>query len=237
MEAEGLAQLGITDVAGDDVVYAAITLQSQQLRGRANHAPPVEKRNVGELDVAFFEDVGRIVEETRVARDVGRALARDLRVGALGIVGVVEAVTALPAQTIKRIHGQQLDVITDLPTGQREQRLEAVRRSDDGGPGVESEALVPVDVGAAARKIPLLDQQRRNARRLQANGQGQPPEAAADDGCPAAAHRPAPGTPSAMAGRRRRTLASERHPSARCTGTGGDPLSRRMRSVRLRRPA
>ena len=103
--------------------------------------------------------------------------------------------------------------------GQREQLFEAARGGDDGGAGVEGEALVLVDVGAAAGLVALFEERGRDAGRLQADGQRQAAEAAADDGGARwRAVRASPRIP-------------QRAPAPGARGTGGRPASRRRRST------
>ena len=95
---------------------------------------------------------------------------------------------------------------------------------DHGGPGIEGEALVVVDVGAAARLVALLQQRRLDAGALQADRQRQPAETGTDH------HRP-PHTACCLVHRLSlcRLLAASAR-SASPTGTGGLPETMRKRS-------
>ena len=76
------------------------------------------------------------------------------------------------------------------PAGQRPQLLEQEGRGDDGRARVESEAVLPVHVGAAARRIELLEHRDLVAPRAESHRGGQAAEATADhDGVAGGTHR------------------------------------------------
>ncbi len=183
VEAERLAQLRVLDVAADHRIDRAERLVAHQLRGGLHHRPEVEERLVTELLIAFAEDVLAIVEEALVPGDVLRVLGLDLGEQRLVVVRIVEDIAVLPHQPVEGRDGEQLDIIGQLAARQRPQLLEARRVGDDRRPGVEGEAGVLEDVGAAAGLVALLDQRRLDACRLQADGERQAAEPAADHRC------------------------------------------------------
>ena len=75
-----------------------------------------------------------------------------------------------------------VNVVAQLLACQRVQFLEAVRCGDDGRAGIEGEAVVLIDVAAAAGLVACLEEDGGNAGRLQTDGQGEAAEAGADDG-------------------------------------------------------
>ena len=94
--------------------------------------------------------------------------------------------------------------------------------------------MVLVDVCAAARFVPFLDQGGVNACGLEADGQRQTAEAAADHGCSWTIHD-APSMFGVVAldlGRR----CSRRQRRARRIGTGGLPVNNRTLSDHSNRP-
>ena len=93
MEAEDLAELRVVDEARHCGIDRTVALQTNELRSNAYHAPPVEKRHMGELGVAFLENLLGVFEKTRVTRDVAGALGGNLAIGGIEIVAVVEAVS------------------------------------------------------------------------------------------------------------------------------------------------
>ena len=72
------------------------------------------------------------------------------------VVDVVETVAIFPAQPIEGADREQLDVIGHALAGAGEEFFQRRRIGDDRRPGIEGEALVVIDVGAAARLVALF---------------------------------------------------------------------------------
>ena len=218
VEAERLAQLRVRDVAADHRIDAAERLVAHQLRRGLHHRAEVEERLVAELLVPFAEDVLGVVQEPLVTVDVLRILRRNLREQRLVVVRIIEDIAVLPHQPVERRDGHQLDIVRQLAPAERPQFLETRRVGDDRRPGVEGEALVLEDIGAAAGLVALLDQRRLHARRLQPDGERQSAEPAADHRCGLWCRRhPFPFTSSAARrGRGRAAPAACRPASAPC---------------------
>lgn len=109
-------------------------------------------------------------------------IARNLTGHGLHVVRVIDDGAVLPEEAIERRDRHQVDVVGQPFARRLEELLETMRRGDHGGAGVEREPLVLVDVGAPARLVALLEDRGGNAGGLQADGQRQPAEPAADDG-------------------------------------------------------
>ncbi len=221
MEAEGLAQLRVLDEARHHAVDAAVALELDQLRRHAHHAAEVGKRHMPELHVAFLQHGLGIGKELAVARHVGRRLQADLAVEFGLVVRIVETVAVFPAQPVERADRQHRRIVFQPAARQREQFLQRGRVGDDRRPGVEGEALVMVDVGAAAGLVALFQDERIDACRLQAYCQRQAPESTADHDC-----FDDDSFPVSMAALK-----------AESTGTGGLPVSMRSWSNHVSRAA
>ncbi len=105
--------------------------------------------------------------------------------------------------------------------GQAPQFGEAIGIGDDGGTGIEDEAITFPHVSAAAGTIARFDERRVDARGLKPNGEGEAAKARSYD-YRFAVHQ-AEGVNNAR--------------MALLMGTGGRPHKMRMRSVQLERPA
>ena len=75
----------------------------------------------------------------------------------------------------------QVDVVFHATSAERPQFLEEERRGDDRRPSVESEAVLPMDVGAAPGSVELLENGDPVAAGAQAHRGGQTAESAPDD--------------------------------------------------------
>jgi hypothetical protein len=180
VEAEDLSQVGVLHEAGDDIIDAAVRLEPDELGSDPDHAPEVEEGHVGQLLVALAEHVLGVAQEAVVAVDVGRVLPGDLLVEEPEVVRVVEAVAVFPVEPIEGRDRQQLHVVSHRAPAGLEQLLEAVGSGDDGRASVEGEALVLVHVGSSPGAISLLDERGADAGGLEPDGEGEPPEPAAD---------------------------------------------------------
>ena len=123
-----------------------------------------------------------LLHELLVAFDVTRRDAADFllhagRVGAAAHHGAV-----VEAEVVEGVEGLQRHVVGELRTGKRPQLFEDEGSGDDGGPGIEGEAVLPEHAGAAARLVQFLEDTDAIAPRTQPDRSRKPAKAAADDG-------------------------------------------------------
>src|SRR5690606_1261675 len=247
MERQRLAQLVVAHEARNRVVDRSPGAVLDQRRGCLDHRGEVQERHGAELDVAFLVDRRRVFEERVVAGDVSRIEPGNLAAQLDLVVRIVEAGPVGPAEAVERRDRHQLDVLGHVVPGQRPQLPQAIGVGDHGRTGVEGETFTLPVVRPPAGLVARLDQRRRDARGLEANGERQPAEPGAD---PAGAlaletHKPSPkrgGGPAAgwWRGTRCRRSACDAYPftmlrmvprplwermarSARPIGTGGLP--------------
>ena len=111
------------------------------------------------------------------------AEAADLALHARGVAGIVEVGAVREEDAVERVDGHQGQVILALPARQLEEVIDQPRRGDDGWAAIEREAVLPVDVGAATRLVPLLEQRHLVPARGQphSGGQAAKPRANHDD--------------------------------------------------------
>ncbi len=180
MEGKRLAQLLVLHEARHHAVHALPRLQPRKLRTGLDHVAEGEEGHGAQLQVTLVEHRLRVRQKAPVAGDVLRVARMDLAVQRLLVVGVVEVAAVFPAQAVEGRDRQHLDVVAHPLAAQGEQFFDRRRIGDDGRAGVEHEALVLVDVGAAARLVALFEQGRLHAGGLQADGQRQAAESGAD---------------------------------------------------------
>jgi hypothetical protein len=118
--------------------------------------------------------------EAVVPIDIGRVESRHLIPHAGGVAAVVEVRAVVEPNPVERVHGLERHVVAHLLTTQRPQFLQQVRGGDDGGAGIEGEAVLLPYVGAAANFVQLLQDRHAVALGTQAHGRGQATKAAAD---------------------------------------------------------
>jgi hypothetical protein len=181
MERQHHAQRLVADVLAHELPHRQVRAQPDHRRHDLEHVARARERDVAELLESDGEDLLRLAHEPSVAVDVAGGEARHFGVHALGIAGVVEHAAVGKTDAVERVDRHQLEVLLHLASGEREQLLEQKRRGDDGGPAVEREPGVAIDVGAPAGGVALVDHGDGKSARLQANGRGQPAEAGADD--------------------------------------------------------
>ena len=128
-----------------------------------------------------LEDRFAGLHEALVAGDIiGRELG-DLGTHRRRITGVVEHFAVGETDAIERADRTQFDIVGQSPPAQFPQLLEQERRGDDGRAGVESEAVLPIDVGAASGRIELLQHRDAISACAKPHRCRQPAETAADD--------------------------------------------------------
>jgi hypothetical protein len=118
--------------------------------------------------------------EALVARHVGRGEPGHLRPHGGGVAGVVESLAVVETDAVERRDRPQLDIVGEPAAAQPPELLEQERGRDDGRPRVEGEAVLPVNVSPAARRVEPLQDGHPVAARTQPHGRGQAAEAAAD---------------------------------------------------------
>ena len=177
---ERLPQIGVLDEGRDLGMDRLVGLQLHQ-RGRGlEHLAQLEEGHGAQLDVTLLIDLLRVIAEAAVSLQVVRVEPGDLALQLIGLVHIVEDLPARPHQPIEGRDRHQRHVARHVLPGQRPQLLERIGVGDDGGARVEDMALIVPDIGPPAGLVAGLDQGRGDARRLQADGQGQAAEACSD---------------------------------------------------------
>ena len=181
VEAQRLAQLLALHVFADDRIDAAPRLLFRQRGGGLDHAFEVQERHRAQLQIAFFVTALGIFQEALVALPVARLrLPLDLVAKLLLVVGVIEIGAVGPVEAVEGMDLHQLHVLRHVVPGQLPQLLQAGRIGDDGGAGVEGEAVALPVVAAAAGLVPPFHHGGLDAGGLQPDRQRQPAEARAD---------------------------------------------------------
>jgi hypothetical protein len=145
---------------------------------------------VAQLLEADFEDRLAGGHEPLVARHVRGAEARHLGPHRGRVARVLEHLAVVEPDPVERRDRPQLDVVGESAATQLPELLEEERGGDDGRPGVEGEAVLPVDVGPPAGGVELLQDRHPVAAGAQPHSRREPAEAASDDD----GVRPAPPT-------------------------------------------
>ncbi len=116
-----------------------------------------------------------------VAIDIRGVKSRYLGTHCVGIAAVVEHLSVIKTNTVKRRYRLQLDVIGETTAAQPPELFEEKRRGNDGRTCVEGEAVLPMDVGTTAGRIELFNYGDAVASRAKANGSGQTAKSAPYD--------------------------------------------------------
>ena len=185
-----------------------------------------------QLDVALLPDSGGIAQELIVPAKIIGGDAGDFAAQGGLVVRVIEIRPVGPVEPVEGRDRHQLDVLGHLLPGQRPQFAQAIGIGDDGGAGIEREALALPHVGAAAHFFAGFDQGRGDACALQADGEGEAAETGADNA----------GLLHVFLLFSNPRSASGRPPPARAataspSGTGGLPARMRARSASVEFPA
>ncbi len=156
MEAEHHAQARVAEIVihlGHD---GAVSAEPDEVRHGAQGKGQRVKRLVCELLEGDLEYLLACRHEAVVARNVCRVEAGDLCPHPLLVGAVAEHRTVIEADLVERIAWADIDVVVQVSAAHLPQVLEHVGRGDDGGTGIEGEAVLPVGVGAPSRPVQLV---------------------------------------------------------------------------------
>ncbi len=136
---------------------------------------------MAELDVAFLVDRFGIFEEPLVAGNIGGIELGYLAEQLFLVVRIIELRAVGPGEPVEGHDRHQLDIPSDVVTGQRPQFLEAIGIGDDGRARIEGETVALPVIGPPSGLVARFDDGRGDACRLQANGERKAAEACTDD--------------------------------------------------------
>jgi len=189
MKTEQHPQFVAVEEPADFAVDRAIAAEPKQIRGGTQQGAEVVEGLLGLPLERHAKDLAAHLEKAREALDIARLDARDLRAHLLEIGGVAKHVAVIEANFIERIQRPKGHIVFEPVAAVPPQVGKEVGRGDDGRPGVESESVALVDIGAATRRIEFFEDGDRIAAGSQAGRGRQTAEAAADDdGAVAARH-------------------------------------------------
>ena len=181
MEREHLPEAVVLHELRDEAVNGAVALEPHHRGDDARHRLPGVERNVCELLEADREDVLAHADEALVTGEIPRRELPDLGPHRRRVARVVEHGAVVKTDPVEGRHRDELHVIRELLPAELPELLEEEGRGDDGGPGVEREALLAEDARPAARLVVPLEDGDVVAPGAEPDGGGEPAEATADD--------------------------------------------------------
>ena len=175
------AQLRVLEVPRHHAVDAAPAAHLDEV-GHGAHQ--VAQRVIGDGAELFKTELvadSCFLDEALKPGQVFRAEAPDFRAHAVDVAAVVKPRAVVKADAIEGLHGPQVHVVGQLASGQSPQLFEHEGGGDDGGAGVEGEAVLLVHVGAAAGGVKLFQQRHLPTLGGHAHGRSQAAKTAAND--------------------------------------------------------
>ena len=180
VEGERHAQPLVPHMARNQAVDAAQPAEAQQVGHHARHRAEGAEGNMSEPLEADPASLFAEAHEPLVPRHVAGAEPRHLGAHRRRVGRAVEGGAVREAQPVEGRQGHQLDVVREAPAAERPKLLEQEGRGDDGGAGVEGEAVLPVDARPPARRMEPLQHRHPVAARAEPHRRGEAAEAAAD---------------------------------------------------------
>jgi hypothetical protein len=181
VETQRHADTGIGDIACHHGVDRPVVTQAQHVGNDPHHVREAVEGYVPQLFEAHPEYRLAGAHIPLVTRYVGGCEAGDFSTHGGPVTAVIEGFATVEADAVERGHRTQGDVVSQLTLAQGPEFFQQERRRDDGGTGIEGEAVLAVDPGPATGAVQFLQHRDPVATCAQSNGGGEPAEAAADD--------------------------------------------------------
>ncbi len=156
-------------------------MELEKLRHELRHVRPAVEGHVAQLFEADGVDLLGLRHKAFVTghvtwRDASHFAAHGFRIGAAG-----DGLAIVEAQCVERRERAQIDVVGHLAAAQRPEFFQQEWRSDDGGAGVEREAVLAEDVCPAAGGVEFLQYGYLVTAGAEADRRRQTAEPASDD--------------------------------------------------------
>ena len=177
MKAEDLTQQRMLHVTGDEAVNRFLRAQPNEIGCDFNHIGYRAERAIGEIGKSAIIDRVRFLYEMEVARDVTRVEFADFLNDFRLVSRVVEDLSIMENNPVKRRDRHYLDVILGASAGKGEKLIDQKRCGDDRWSGIVNESLIFEDISAASRLVAHLQNRRGITPNLEANRGGQPAKA------------------------------------------------------------
>ena len=181
LEGEDLPEPLILHEAGDEAVDRLVGAEPDHVGDDTEHLADTVEGAVCELQVADVEDLLRLGDEPLVVVDIAGVDGADVGEQTLFVSDVVEAGAVVELDAVEGIYRDELEVVFTLAPDEFEEFVEQVGGGDDGGAGVEGEAVALEDRGATARLFVGLEDGDVPAAGAETDGRSEPSEAGTND--------------------------------------------------------
>ena len=136
-----------------------------------------------ELLEAHAEDPLAHLEEAFVPREIVRRETHDFLAHPVGVARVVDGMSLVEPDPVEGSDWPEIDVVRELLPRERPELFEQRGRRNNGGPRVERESALFVDICSSTGRIELLEHRDAVSTCAQPNRGSEPTESAADDDC------------------------------------------------------
>ena len=146
-------------------IDGAVAFELHECGQHTRHVAPSVKRHMAELFKPHFVDRLAGFQKSLIPFHVTGCQLGYLGAHRFSIAGVVKYHAIVKTDTVIRRHGPQVNIVGKAAVAQRPQFFQQKWRRYDGGASIESEAVLLVNVGSAARRIELFQYSRPVAPR------------------------------------------------------------------------
>ena len=150
MEGKNLAKALVFHMAAGHLPDGSVRTKSNEIRGDPQHVGEMGEGLVGQFDKGFLEDGVSFADKAAVAFEIPGEMFPHLFFHLQLVAGVFEGLAVVPGDAVKRLAGDNADIIGGFFFGEGKEFIEEEGSGEDRRAGVIGEALVAEDRGPAA---------------------------------------------------------------------------------------
>ena len=142
MKGKNLAEALVFHMAAGHLPDGSVRTKANQIRGDPQHVGEMGKGLVGQFDKGFLEDGVSFPDKAAVAFEIPGEMFAYLFFHVRLVSGVFEGLPVVPSDPVKRMAGDNADIIGGFFSGEGKEFIQHERSGQDRGAGVVGEALV-----------------------------------------------------------------------------------------------
>jgi len=158
----------------------SVRTKANEIRGDPQHVGEMGEGLVGQFDKGFLEDGVSFPDKAAVAFEIPGEMFAHLFFHLELVAGVFEGLSVVPGDPIKRMAGDNADIVGGFFSGEGKEFIQQERSGQDRGAGVVGKALVAKNRSPTPGLLESFEECDIVSACLQTDGRGESAEAGAD---------------------------------------------------------